>query len=72
MMMHLVMHLVPQIMALGPLYLHELWTYQCFMSTTNGYGSNYDHPKGSKIEANTNTKEATETRSPFSNKCIKD
>jgi len=27
-MVHLVVHLVPQIQALGPVYLHEMWTYE--------------------------------------------
>jgi hypothetical protein len=31
-MVHLVVHLVPQIEALGPMYLHEMWTYERFMS----------------------------------------
>jgi hypothetical protein len=35
-MVHIVVHLVPQIEALGPMYLHEMWTYECFMSKLNG------------------------------------
>ena len=37
MIVHLVVHLVPQIEALGPIYLHEMWTYERFMSILNGY-----------------------------------
>ena len=29
---HLMIHMVDQIRALGPLYLHEMWTYERFMS----------------------------------------
>jgi hypothetical protein len=36
-MVHLVVHLVPQIEALGPMYLHEIWMYERFMSILNGY-----------------------------------
>ena len=68
---HIVVHLVAQIEALGPMYLHEMWTYERFMSILNGYVSNHAHPKGSMIEAYT-TKEAIESRDPFYNKCLKD
>jgi hypothetical protein len=30
---HRMIHMVDQIRALGPLYLHEMWTYECFMLT---------------------------------------
>jgi hypothetical protein len=59
-MVHLVVHLVAQIEALGPMYLHEMWTYERFMSILNGYVSNRAHPEGSMIEAYT-TKEAIES-----------
>ena len=29
---HLMIHIVDQIQALGPLYLHEMWTHEYFMS----------------------------------------
>jgi hypothetical protein len=34
-MEHLMIHMVDQIRALGPLYLHEIWTYERFMSILN-------------------------------------
>ena len=36
---HLMIHMVDQIRALGPLYIHEMWTYERFMSTLNWYAS---------------------------------
>jgi uncharacterized Zn finger protein (UPF0148 family) len=63
-MVHLVEHLVPQIEALGPMYFHEMWTYERFMSTLNRYMSNRAHPEGSMIEAYT-TEEAIESGGPF-------
>ena len=32
---HLMIHMVDQIQALDPLYLHEMWTYEHFMSVLN-------------------------------------
>jgi hypothetical protein len=66
MMVHLVVYLVPQIEALGPMYLHEMWTYECFMSILNGYVSTRAHPKSSMVEGYC-TKEAIESRVPFCN-----
>jgi hypothetical protein len=54
---HLMMHMVDQIQQLGPMYLHQMWTYERFMSTLNRYVLNRAHPKGSMIEAYT-TEEA--------------
>jgi hypothetical protein len=36
-MPHLMMHMVNQIQELGPVYLHQMWTYERFMSTLNRY-----------------------------------
>ena len=47
---HLMIHIVDQIQALGPLYLHEMWTYERFMSILNRYVLNRAHPEGSMIE----------------------
>jgi hypothetical protein len=47
---HLVVHLVPQIEALGLMYLHEMRTYERFMSIPNGYVSTRAHPEASMIE----------------------
>ena len=43
-------HMVDQIRALGPLYLHEMWTYERFMSILNRYVLNRAYPEGSMIE----------------------
>src|SRR6185312_4215633 len=43
-------HMVDQIRELGPLYLHEIWTYQRFMSILNRYVLNRAYPEGSMIE----------------------
>jgi len=37
---------VAQIEALGPMYLHEMWTYERFMSILNGYVSNRATQRG--------------------------
>ena len=47
---HLMIHMVDQIRALGPLYLHEMWTYERFMSVLNRYVLNRANPEGSMIE----------------------
>ena len=70
-MVHLIVHLVAQIEALGPIYLHEMWTYERFMSILNGYVSNHAPLEGSMIEAYT-TEKAIESEGPFCNKCLKD
>ena len=70
-MVHLVVHLVVEIESLGPMYLHEMWRYEHFMSILNVYVPNRAHPKGSMIEAYT-IEEAIESEGPFCNKCLKD
>ena len=70
-MVHLIVHLVPPIEALGPMYFHEMWTYERFMSILNGYMSNRAHPEGSMIEAYT-TEEAIESGGPLCNNLLKD
>ena len=47
---HLMIHMVDQIRALGSLYLHEMWTYERFMSVLNRYVLNRANPEGSMIE----------------------
>ena len=47
---HLMIHMVDQICALGPLYLQEIWTYKRFMSNLNRYVLNCAYPEGSLIE----------------------
>jgi hypothetical protein len=43
-------HIVDQIWALDPLYLHEMWTYERFMSILNRYILNRTYPEWSMIE----------------------
>ena len=52
-MPHLMMHMVDQMQDLGPVYLHQMWMYERFMSTLNRYVHNRAYPKGSRIEAYT-------------------
>ena len=47
---HLMIHIVDQIRALGPLYLHKMWTYEHFMFILNRYILNCAYPEGSMIE----------------------
>jgi hypothetical protein len=49
-MVHLVVHSVPQIEALGLMYLHEIWTCERFMSILNGCVSTSAHPQASMID----------------------
>jgi len=70
-MVHLVVHLVPQKHTLGPMYLHEMWAYECFMSILNSYVSTRAHPKASMVEGYC-TEEAIESRGPFCNSVLKD
>ena len=49
-MPHLMMHMVDQVMWLRPMYLHEMWPYERFMSILNCYVHNRAHPEGSMIE----------------------
>jgi hypothetical protein len=43
-------YMVDQIWALGLLYLHEIWTYECIVSILNRYILNRAYPEGSMIE----------------------
>ena len=49
-MVHLMIHMVHQIQALGPCYLHEMWSYERFMSVLSRYVHNRAYPEGSMIE----------------------
>jgi hypothetical protein len=70
-MVHLVVHLVPQIEALGPMYLHEMWTYERFMSILNGYVSTRARPEASMVEGYL-TEETIKSSGPFCNRVLKD
>ena len=41
---HLMIHMVHQIQALGPCYLHEMWSYEQFMSVLSRYVHNRAYP----------------------------
>ena len=58
-MPHLMIHMVHQIQALGPCYLHEMWSYERFMSVLSRYVHNREYPEGSMIEGYS-TKEVVE------------
>ena len=57
---HLMIYMVDQIRALGPLYLHEMWTYERFMSILNRYVLNRAHLEWSMI-GGYNTEEVIES-----------
>jgi hypothetical protein len=57
---HLMIHMVDQIRALGPLYLLEMWTYEHFMSILNWYILNRAHLERYIIEGYS-TKEVIKT-----------
>ncbi len=59
MMEHLIVYIVPQIIELGPLYLHQMWAYERYMAVLKGYVRNRAHPEGSMIEGYT-TEEVVE------------
>jgi hypothetical protein len=50
---HLMMHLVDQILTLGPLYLHSMFPYERFLAVLKAYVWNHAHPEGSIIEGYT-------------------
>jgi hypothetical protein len=43
-------HMVHQIQVLAPCYLHEMWSYERFMSVLSRYVHNRAYPEGSMIE----------------------
>jgi hypothetical protein len=53
------------------MYLHEMWTYERFMSILNGYVSTRARPEASMVEAYL-TEEAIESGGPFCNRVLKD
>jgi hypothetical protein len=52
-------HLVDQILILGPLYLHNMSPYKLFLVVLKAYVWNHAHPKGSILEGYT-TEEVVE------------
>jgi hypothetical protein len=56
---HLMIHLMDQIHTLGPLYLHNMFSYERYFAVLKSYVRNHAHPKGSIIEGYT-TEEVVE------------
>jgi hypothetical protein len=50
---HLMIHLIDQILTLGPLYLHSMFSYKRFLAVLNAYVWNRAHPDGSIMEGYT-------------------
>jgi hypothetical protein len=53
MQQHITIHLVDQILTLGPLYLHSMFPYEQFLAVLKAYVRNRAHPKGSIMEGYT-------------------
>jgi hypothetical protein len=53
MQQHLMIHLMDQIHALGPLYLHSMFLYERYFAVLKSYVRNYAHPEGSIMEGYT-------------------
>jgi hypothetical protein len=56
---HLMIHLVDQILTLGPLYLHSMFLYEQFLAVLKAYVQNRAHPEGCIMEGYT-TEEVVE------------
>jgi hypothetical protein len=56
---HLMIHLVDQILTLGPLYLHSMFPYERLLAVLKSYVRNRAHPEGCIMEGFT-TKEVVE------------
>jgi hypothetical protein len=50
---HLMIYLVDQILTLGPLYLHNMFSYEWFLAVLKAYVRNRAHPKDSIMEGYT-------------------
>jgi hypothetical protein len=50
---HLMIHLMDQILTLGPLYLHSIFLYEQFLAVLKAYVRNRAHPEGSIMEGYT-------------------
>ena len=46
-MKHILVHLLKEITILGPIYLHNMWPFERFMSILKKYVLNRAHPEGS-------------------------
>jgi hypothetical protein len=59
MQQHLMIHLLDQILTLGPLYLHSMFLYERYLAVLKSYMQNRAHPEGSIMEGYT-TEEVVE------------
>jgi hypothetical protein len=59
MQQHLIIHLMDQILTLGPLYLHSIFLYDRYLALLKSYVRNRAHQEGSIMEGCT-TKEVVE------------
>jgi hypothetical protein len=59
MQQHLIIHLMDQILTLGPLYLHSIFLYDRYLALLKSYVRNRAHQEGSIMEGYT-TKEVVE------------
>jgi hypothetical protein len=50
---HLMIHLVDQILTLGPLYLHSMFLYEWYLAVLKSYVRNHAPPEGSIMEGYT-------------------
>jgi hypothetical protein len=53
MQQHLLIHLVDQIHTLGPLYLHNMFPYERYLTVLKSYVRNRAHPVGSIMKGYT-------------------
>jgi hypothetical protein len=53
MQQHLMIHLVDQILTLGPLYLYSMFSYERYLAVLKSYVRNRAHSKGSIMEGYT-------------------
>jgi hypothetical protein len=53
MQQHLMIHLVYQILTLGPLYLHSMFPYERYLAVLKSYVQNHAHSEGSIINGYT-------------------
>ena len=50
MMVHLLGHIVDEIMILGPVYLHQMYPFERYIGILKGYVRNRAHPKACMIQ----------------------
>jgi hypothetical protein len=58
-MPHLLIHIVHEMKYLGPMFLHQMYRFERFMTVTKKYVHNQSHPKGCMVQGWT-TEEVSE------------